>query len=654
MEFTPAMIDEVVDYVRRGIADKVSKAISQGLSPNAVSSQGRTLLIEAVMNRHFNMTSQLLLCGADPLEKGECELSALDYAEIFKDNKILQVLRKALKPRENAQASSAGVINPLAVQAKTDPGQSAPRTMTEIERKLIKAARECNFPEIVNGYFLCMNLDIRDESGKTLADLVTSSSWKSGKEIISRWLMRRGAASEGAPVTGRPLDARSVFGYARQGNEKEVIRGLALGISVNVRDSHGGTLLMVAASQNNCALIEELLSWGASLKPRNDDFRDVFTIASKAARGAFFASAYEKLLQCSLLRRNEAKMARTIPDIVLAAATSGNVELVEEYFDYHMDPEIMTQDGISLLDYANLAHEAEVAKAVKRAIDKKHGIDESEELGEDGEPADDGGKNVEAAPEASFAPENDPIIRLAAQKQAEAQAAEDAREAEKPASGFTRTEKSEALWNDESDEEAGDAGEGADGDDAEDEESDGDDVFVLLPENPSAAPARATFEGRTFAAAAQAVRKTSDEGASGGHLTGFQMDLDDEEDDDFDFETFDKPASRAAPSAGSGESAGQAVSADSAVAAPSAEQAQFRQYACDELRFILPVVPLDAEREARLQALPGLYKAAVARFIAVQKCRSRSEADRVCEGDLVANWEFFRMLKLYCDDLTRS
>ena len=74
----------------------------------------------------------------------------------------------------------------------------------------------------------------------------------------------------------------------------------------------------------------------------------------------------------------------------------------------------------------------------------------------------------------------------------------------------------------------------------------------------------------------------------------------------------------------------------------------------DELKFIKPVIPVDERMRLRLYSIIGVDKTVVDRFIAVQKCKSKKDAAGYCDDFLNMYWECFRMLKLYCDDWTRS
>ena len=222
---------------------------------------------------------------------------------------------------------------------------------------MIEAAEDGNFEDLIF-FFYGEGKGKRYshyKRGMSVADIVYHSN-SSNREIVYRWLISKGMKSKYiVKDTPNTKMMSNIFLTARTGNCEDIKRYLACGFPANKIDGRGETLFHIALRHQNFSVIDELLKWGSSLKIKNIDW--AFANGELNSYSALKQVISESMKQ----RKHEAEISKTMPDMILSAVTSGNIELIKEYISYGMDPCIKTRGVLSLLDLSRIAQCVEIS-----------------------------------------------------------------------------------------------------------------------------------------------------------------------------------------------------------------------------------------------------------------------------------------------------
>lgn len=204
-----------------------------------------TALINAVVDRKYNLVERLLEYQVDVDERGSHNMTALMWASIHSNIEIVKLLLK----------------QPLIdVNVQNDFGKTA----------LMLATRYDIYVALLE---YKANMDLRDEDGKT----ALMKAIPDGNADVPKLLI-----DAGANVNIADRNGRTALMYATNATIAEHL--ITHAANIDAQDTHGDTALMRASRIGLVHIIELLLMFGANHAIRNKDGKTALELASYNAR----------------------------------------------------------------------------------------------------------------------------------------------------------------------------------------------------------------------------------------------------------------------------------------------------------------------------------------------------------------------------------
>ena len=211
----------------------------EGGRETLVSSRGSEALRQAAVAGHSDVVALLLLTAVDIHAVDPHGKTALMWAE---------------------EAGHSHTVDLLEFAAEGYDLRNAPVVLTDDEKAFLTAASEADLPEINRLIDKGVNLQVRDESGKTALMLAQEAGHIATPSVL------RSAIEEQRERFMAEFPVEEVHAFhdaARTGDLAEVERLLAAGIYVDVRDAEERTALMQATRSGAYDIVLRLLLAGA-------------------------------------------------------------------------------------------------------------------------------------------------------------------------------------------------------------------------------------------------------------------------------------------------------------------------------------------------------------------------------------------------------
>jgi len=182
-------------------------------------------------------------------------------------------------------------------------------------------------------------------------DLLKAAAMDNQYEVQS--LLKRGVS----PNLTEPTRGESALMLAVREESNQALAVLinARGININLRAKNGDSALMIAAFKKNKLAVEMLLAKGAQVN------NDGWTALHYAA-----AAGETEIVQ--LLLGKSAEVDAPSPNLttpLMMAARSGNIYTVKAIVDAGADLNLVNEQGLSAVDFAQKAGHAEIVEGLK-------------------------------------------------------------------------------------------------------------------------------------------------------------------------------------------------------------------------------------------------------------------------------------------------
>lgn len=182
-------------------------------------------------------------------------------------------------------------------------------------------------------------------------DLLKAATLDNKHEVQS--LLKRGVS----PNLTEPARGESALMLAAREGSNQALAVLlnARGVNINLRAKNGDSALMIAAYKKNKIAVEMLLAKGAKVN------NDGWTALHYAA-----AAGDTEIIQ--LLLKKSAEVDAPSPNLttpLMMAAGSGNIYAVKAILDAGADLNLVNEQGLSAIDFAQRAGQAEIVEGLK-------------------------------------------------------------------------------------------------------------------------------------------------------------------------------------------------------------------------------------------------------------------------------------------------
>jgi ankyrin repeat protein len=238
----------------KGLADVVEALIKKGVRIDRADAQGRTALYYAVGRGNLELVKMLIAAGADRNKKAANGQTIVDLAKARQNAEIITELERVPKERDVTQEFLA----------------NAPKIEIDLR----------SLPEKLSASIAQLKTT-RPEKDQKLLDLIINGPG-SGQSVLEYITAMTDMLANGANVNTKSDAGRTLLIIAASNNDSPAVMALLNAKpKLDEQDPIGMTALMHAVSQENIALVGELLKRGASIALKDTKGKTAYDLAAE-------------------------------------------------------------------------------------------------------------------------------------------------------------------------------------------------------------------------------------------------------------------------------------------------------------------------------------------------------------------------------------